>query len=118
VAAERGTTVLALGGRPGQAFEPSAWEEVFAAYGYRRLGDAARGNEVLRAHVERHPDAWQGQYHLACFAALDGDREAALEHLARAVALDPQAATWAADDADLDLIRDDPRFPLPARPAG
>jgi hypothetical protein len=111
VAAEDGTTVLALGARPGVPFEPSAWEEVFVAYGYRRLGEPARGREVMRAHAERHPDAWQGQYHLACFAALDGEAEAALEHLARAVEMDPEAATWAADDEDFDSIRGDPRFP-------
>jgi hypothetical protein len=111
VAAEDGTTVLTLGARPGTPFEPSKWEEVFVAYGYRRLGDLARGREVMRAHAARNPDAWQAQYHLACFAALDGDREEALEHLARAVEMDSQAATWAADDEDLDSIRDDPRFP-------
>jgi hypothetical protein len=115
IAAEDATTVLALGGRPGTAFEPSAWEEVFVAYGYRRLGDPARGREVLQAHAERHPDAWQGQYHLACFAALDGEPESALDHLLRAVEMDEQAATWAADDEDFDSIRDDPRFPTRAR---
>jgi quercetin dioxygenase-like cupin family protein len=113
VAVEDGTTVLALGAKPGVPFEPSAWEETFAAYGYRRLGDLERGREVMRAHAERNPDAWQGQYHLACFAALDGEREAALEHLLRAVEMDPEAARWAAEDEDFDSIRDDPRFPSP-----
>ena len=111
VAAEDGTTVLAVGGRPGAAFEPSKWEEVFVAYGYRRLGDPARGRETMQAHAERNPDAWQAHYHLACFAALDGESEAALDHLARAVELDPEAARWADDDEDLASIRDDPRFP-------
>lgn len=111
IAAEDGTTVLALGAKPGVPFEPSAWEETYAAYGYRRLGDPERAREVMRAHVEAKPYAWQGQYHLACFAALDGEREAALEHLLRAVQMDPEAARWAAEDEDLDLIRDDPRFP-------
>jgi hypothetical protein len=113
IAAEDGTTVLALGAKPGVAFEPSAWEETYAAYGYRRLGDPERAREVMRAHAERNPDAWQGQYHLACFAALDGEPETALEHLARAVEMDPEAARWAAEDEDLASIRDDPRFPPP-----
>jgi quercetin dioxygenase-like cupin family protein len=113
IAAEDGTTVLALGAKPGVPFEPSAWEETYAAYGYRRLGDPERAREVMRAHVEANPDAWQGQYHLACFAALDGEREAALEHLLRAAEMDAEAARWAAEDEDLDSIRDDPRFPTP-----
>jgi tetratricopeptide (TPR) repeat protein len=111
VAAEDGTTVLAIGAKPGVPFEPSRWETSFAAYAYRRLGDAQRGWELLREAVDRHPDDWQGHYHLACFAALDGDREAALGHLQRAVELDAKAAEWAAGDNDLDVIRDDPRFP-------
>jgi tetratricopeptide (TPR) repeat protein len=111
VAAEAGTTVLAIGARPGVPFQPSGWEAAFAAYAYRALGDAARGGAVLREAVARDPSAWQGHYHLACFAALDGEREAALAHLERAVELDPEAARNAADDSDFDAIRDDPRFP-------
>ena len=111
VATEDGTTVLAIGAPRGVPFEISPWEETYAAYGYRRLGERERGNEVMRTNVARHPDAWQGHYHLACFAALDGDGEAALAHLARAVELDPAAARWAADDEDLASIRDDPLFP-------
>jgi tetratricopeptide (TPR) repeat protein len=113
-AVEAGTTVLAIGAAPGVAFEPSAWEETYVAYAYRRLGDVDRAGEVMQAAVERHPTAWQGHYHLACFAALDGDRDGAIAHLERAVELGPEAAKWAADDADLAAIRDDPRFPQPA----
>jgi quercetin dioxygenase-like cupin family protein len=114
IASEDGTTVLALGAKPGVPFEPSAWETVFAGYAYRRLGDVERGWALLREAVERDPEAWQGHYHLACFAALDGDRDAALDHLRRAVELDPQAARWAAEDEDFAVIRDDPRFPRPS----
>jgi hypothetical protein len=111
VAAEDGTTVLAVGAKPGVPFEPSRWEAIFAAYAYRRLGDAERGWELLREMVDREPAWWEAHYHLACFAALDGDREAALDHLQRAVERDAKAAEWAVGDGDLDSIRDDPRFP-------
>jgi tetratricopeptide (TPR) repeat protein len=110
VAAEPGTTVLALGARPGVPFEPSGWEAAFAAYAYRDLGDRERGWAVLREAVEREPDAWQGHYHLACFAALDGDRESALAHLRRAVELDPEAGKSAAEDEDFASVRDDAEF--------
>ena len=112
-AVEAGTTVLAIGAKPGTAFEPSAWETVFAGYAYRRLGDPERGRELIEEAAASKPDAWQGQYHLACFDALDGRIDSALEHLTRAVALDPTAARWAADDDDFASIRDDPRFPAP-----
>jgi mannose-6-phosphate isomerase-like protein (cupin superfamily) len=121
VAAEPGTTIVALGGKRGEAFRVSAWETVFAAYGYRRLGDVDRGRTLLQEAVEAEPDAWQGQYHLACFAALDGNPDAAVSHLARAVEMDPTAAQWAADDEDFDALREDPRFGelvSPARESG
>ena len=38
VAKEAGTTVLAVGAKRGVVFEPSAWEEWFAAFGYLRKG--------------------------------------------------------------------------------
>lgn len=111
VAIEPGTTVLVLAGKRGEPFAVSAWETVYAAYAYRRLGDLERARTLLDEAVAANPTAWQGQYHLACFAALDGDRETALTHLLRAVELDPKAAEWAADDPDFATIRDDPRFP-------
>jgi tetratricopeptide (TPR) repeat protein len=110
VAAEPGTTVFAMGARPGVAFEPSGWEAAFAAYAYRELGDPERGWAVLREAVEREPDAWQGHYHLACFAALDGDLETALTHLGRAVELDAEAGRRAAEDDDFASVREDPEF--------
>jgi quercetin dioxygenase-like cupin family protein len=110
VAAEPGTTVLAIGAPRGTPFRPSGWEAAFAAYAYRELGDPERGRRELREAVKREPSAWQAHYHLACFAALDGDREAALSHLAKSVELDREAARNAAADADFDGLRDDPRF--------
>lgn len=111
VADEAGTTVVAIGAKPGQVFSPSPWEDAFAAFGYRRRGDSARGREELRRAIEARPDAWQGHYNAACFEALEGDRDAALAHLGRAVELDGHALEVAATDSDLDSIRSDPRFP-------
>jgi hypothetical protein len=116
-AAEDGTTVLALGARPGVAHEPSAWETFFEAYGYDKLGDTERGHRLLREAVERHPDLAVFRYHLACFDSRAGDRDAALDGLRRGVELEPEIAEWAAKDPDFDSIRDDPRFPTP-KPTG
>lgn len=117
VAAEDGTTVLAFGGARGRIFEPSEWEVTFAAYGHLRTGDADAGRVLLEEAAESDPTAWQPHYHLACFAALGGARDEALDRLERAFSLDPEAARWAAEDADLAALRDDPRFPTaPAAP--
>ena len=48
---------------------------------------------------------------LACTEARLGEREAALEHLGRAAELEPRCAALARDDADVDSVREGPRFP-------
>jgi len=112
IAAEDGTAVVAVGAKPGVVFEPSPWEAVFAGYTYAERGDLERGREIVGEAIEKHPDAWQGYFNLACMEARFGDRDIALEKLARASELDADAVRKAAEnDSDLDSIRDDPRFP-------
>jgi thioredoxin-like negative regulator of GroEL len=57
--------------------------------------------------LEAHPDNPNVLYNLACCEALAGRREDALAHLARAVEGDPRMREWAANDSDLDSIRDE-----------
>jgi AraC-like ligand binding domain len=110
-AAEPGTRVLAVGGRPG-LHEVSSWEYSFAAYGYLQEGHPERGLAVLHEGLEaKGGDDPRLLYDLACFESLDGRREEAIEHLLRAVELDSTYRKYAADDPDLDAVRDDPRFP-------
>jgi tetratricopeptide (TPR) repeat protein len=105
------TTVLAMGAEAGKAFTPSAWEDFYVAYAYLRAGDADRGRAVLREALERDPNAWQGPYNAACFEALAGETEAALEYLRAAVEANAaEVRRFAPDDADLDSIRADPRY--------
>lgn len=110
VAQEAGTTVLAMGGKRGEPFRVSGWEFTFAGFAYLRAGDAEKGRAAMEAGVERYHDAWQAQYNMACFESLTGNRDRALEHLRRAVELDPQAAEIAHTDSDFDPLRDDPDF--------
>ena len=112
VADEPGTTVLTIGAKEGEVFEPSPWERTFAAYGYLSLGDGPRARTEVLAAVEEHPDVWQSHYHAACIETLAGNTDAGLEHFDRAVELGgEEAVRQASDDRDLDAIRDDPRFP-------
>jgi len=110
-AAESETTVLAMGAEEGKAYTPSPWEDFYVAYAYLRAGDAARGRASLHEAIERDPDAWQGPYNAACFEALAGDADAALDQLRQAVERNPtEVRQYAPDDSDLDSIRADPRY--------
>ncbi len=48
---------------------------------------------------------------LACYTALAGDGDAAIAHLRTAFTNDPRTREWAADDEDLDAIRERPDWP-------
>lgn len=111
VAAEDGTTVLAVGAKPGVVFEPSPWETSFAGLALAAKGEVERGRALLDEAIAARPEDWQGPYNLACLEARYGDREAALDAVERGAALArDEFAKWAADDRDLDSVRDDPRF--------
>ena len=109
-AVEPGTTVLAIGGKPG-SHEISTWEYSFAGYGHLAAGDTERGLAVLREGLEAKGESARLLYDLACLESRAGRRDEALEHVARAVALDAKLREHAQDDPDLEAIRDDPRFP-------
>jgi mannose-6-phosphate isomerase-like protein (cupin superfamily) len=112
IAAEDGTFVLAVGAKPGVVFEPSLWEDVFAAYSYAEQGDLERGRKLIDTAIERSPDAWQGRYNAACIEARFGDADRAIAHLKRSFDLDAEATRKAAEgDRDFDSIRDRPDFP-------
>jgi tetratricopeptide (TPR) repeat protein len=110
VAAEDGTTVLAIGGTRGEPFQVSPWEFAFAAVPaieHKRWDDAIA---MLRDGLERHPDNPSLLYDLACVEAQAGVTDAALEHLAAAVAAEPKYRRHAAEDEDLTSLRGDARF--------
>jgi len=85
-ALEAGTVVLAVGAKAGEAFTPSAWEDFAVAFARQRTGDEAGARAALSEGLARDPDNWRGAYNAACFEALAGNREAALEQRRRAVA--------------------------------
>jgi tetratricopeptide (TPR) repeat protein len=111
VALEDGTVVLALGGKPGEAYVVSAWEAMFAAVPYSR---EENWDEAIRIHVEalvEQPEHPALLYNLACMEARGGRHLDALLHIQRAVELDPKWADYAAKDSDFAAIRNEPGFP-------
>jgi hypothetical protein len=111
-AEEDGTLVLVVGGKPGAAYDVSIWEQAADAYPYWERGEYGRAVEILRGVADAHPETGLVVYNLACAETLNGDHDAALEHLARATALEERWRTAARDDPDFDAVRDDPRFEL------
>ncbi|MFL5925193.1 MAG: TPR end-of-group domain-containing protein [Gaiellaceae bacterium] len=111
VAAEPGTTVLGIGAKPGEVFQPSGWEWVFAGVSLLDQGDEEGARRELQAGIEANPGAWQGPFNLACIEARLGNRDEALDQLERAAQLDSEAvAKYAPDDSDFASVMDDPRF--------
>ncbi len=109
-AEEPGTTLLAIGARPGHAYEASGWElwaEVGPLYQAGRYEEAA---DRARPLVDAHPEYPMLAYNLACVESLAGRKDDAIEHLRQAAEKSERMRKFAAGDSDLDAIRDDPRF--------
>jgi len=116
VAAEPGTVVLVIGGPAGAAGPRSAFEYWYAAQPAYDAGDYARAVEIASEGLDDWPDHPLLRYQLACYCSLAGRHDEAIEHLRVAFAGDdPRIEDWAAEDSDLDPIRD--RSDYPSNPA-
>jgi hypothetical protein len=109
VAKEAGTTVLAIGGKPG-VHEVSAWEYVFPSLPARNVEDWDTARAILESAIAE-ADLPAIHYHLACVEARAGNRERALDELNVAVERRPRLLPPAQTEEDFASIRDDPRFP-------
>lgn len=109
VAKEAGTTVLAIGGKPG-VHEISAWEYIFATLPAASSEDWNTARDMLEDAL-READLPPIHYQLACVEARAGNPERALAELLVAVEREPRLRAAAQTDEDLASIRDDPRFP-------
>ena len=109
-AEEPGTTIIALGGIPGKAYEPDGWElwaPLNPLYEAGEYGEAAdRGRALLEASSQ-----YAGIfYNVACCESLAGRTDDALDHLRRAIELSERFREHAKSDSDFDPIRDEPAF--------
>jgi hypothetical protein len=110
VAEEAETTIVAIGGTPGRAFEPDGWEiwaPLNPLYEAGEYGEAAdRGRELAEAHP-----AYPGLlYNVACCESLAGRTSEAIEHLRLAIDRGSRSRSLAAKDSDFDPLRDEPAF--------
>jgi tetratricopeptide (TPR) repeat protein len=114
-AEEPGTSVLAVGGPRGAAYEPSAWEDYFAAERHRTAGDYDAYLAELQDALARRPDHPATLYNVACAEALVGRSDEAIAHLKRALELKPEWAETAGKDDDFVALRERPDWPLYGR---
>jgi mannose-6-phosphate isomerase-like protein (cupin superfamily) len=111
-AEEDGTTVLAIGGPRDAAYEPSAWEDWFAAERHRPAGDFAAMADEIAAGLERRSDHPATLFHLARAEALAGRHDDAIAHLRRALEQRPEWSDAAGEEQDFASLRDHPDWPV------
>jgi tetratricopeptide (TPR) repeat protein len=113
VAQADGTTVLALGGEPGVPYEVSAWEWRFRAQPHIDAEEWEKGIALMHDGLAARPGDASLLYNLACFEANLGRLDDARAHLQQALEAEPEnVREWAADDTDLDPLRERADFPL------
>ena len=112
-AEEPGTTVLAIGGPREGVYEPSAWEDWFAAERHRQAGDFDAMADEIAAGLERRPDHPATLFHLARAETLAGRRDDAVAHLRRALEQRPEWTEAAGEEEDFAALRDHPGWPAP-----
>lgn len=111
IAADPDTIVLAMGAKPGKAFQPSAWEDFYVAFAHRAAGRIDEARAIIADTLARNPGTWQGPFNVACFEALEGNDDAAFEQLRIAYGRAPALiAKYAPDDGVLARLKSDPRW--------
>ena len=95
------------GGKPGEAFTPSAWERNAPALVHFATGEYDKAIEELERLLAETPDDAGVLYNLACAESLSGkERRRRSSTCARAVELDPNFGELAEKDSDFDAIRE------------
>ena len=95
---------------PKEPTPKTADEWVYAATVAQNSGDEPTALKHLQRALTEDPRHDHAHYLMAVAMAQRGDPGTALEHLRRAVALNPENRSRARQDADLDIVREDPGF--------
>ena len=107
VAEEPNTTVLSFGGPP--VFTPSAWEWTFRASQLKKT-DPEAARKLLDEGLEVWPTSPSIYYEIGCWEAQQGNNDAALEALRKAIDREPALREYLEKDDDLLGLRENPGF--------
>src|SRR5215213_3775802 len=109
-AEEPGTTLVAVGGTPGKAYEAQGGEIWMPLHHLYESGEYAEAADRGRQLIEAHPEYPGPLYNLACCESLAGRTADAIKHLRLAVDGSERFRAMAAEDSDFDPIRDEAAF--------
>jgi hypothetical protein len=109
VAKEEGTTVLAIGGTPGKAYELPVGELMQPMWDAYNAEDFEGALAALQPVLAERPQALV-LFNVACMEARLGRTDDAIEHLRQAVQDDDRIKEHVRTDEDLISLRDDPRY--------
>src|SRR5215213_8409088 len=107
---EPGTTIVAVGGTPGKAYEALGGEIWRPLHHLYESGEYAEAADRGRQLIEAHPEYPGPLYNLACCESLAGRTADAIKHLRLAVDGSERFRAMAAEDSDFDPIRDEAAF--------
>jgi hypothetical protein len=110
LAKQDGTTIIALEGTPGRAYEARGWELWAPLVPLYAAGEYAEVADRLGALVAAAPQYPMLFFNLACCESRCGRTGAALDHLRHAIEMSEEFRASAKTDPDLDPIRDEPAF--------
>jgi tetratricopeptide (TPR) repeat protein len=110
IATEPETTIVAIEGTPGKAYDARGWELWAPLAPLYDAGEYAEVADRLRVLVEASPQYPMLFFNLACCESLSGRTTRALDSLRRAVEMSEEFRETAKDDSDLDPIRDEDGF--------
>ena len=104
------TTIVAIGGTPGQVYEPSGFEIWLPLNRLYEAGEYAEAADRGRELVEENPEVAGLLYNVACCESLAGRTADAIDHLRRAIERSERFRSFAAGDSDFDPMREEPAF--------
>jgi tetratricopeptide (TPR) repeat protein len=109
-AEDAGTTIVAIGGTPGEVYDPSGFEIWLPLNPLYEAGKYAEAADRGRKLIEENPEVSGLLYNVACCESLAGRTADAIEHLRRAIERSERFRSFAAGDSDFDPIREEPAF--------
>jgi tetratricopeptide (TPR) repeat protein len=110
LAKEDGTIVVAVGGRPGEAYKVTAGEAMRDFFEPYNAKDYAGALAIAQGVLHAYPGNGLALYNIACMEALLGKPDDALTHLGEAVEAAPGLRENAQTDEDFTSLRGDARF--------